>query len=345
MHSDRLPSRSRLIIALALWFAIWFLMQWYAVQQISGDNWMAFTDAGISLGFILVGISILFILQRYTGAYLNRPPVRAAFMVAIIAEIIYFQKLILTPYYASTAFPFMVDDTWLIRIIVAFSQVTFFSVVLWLMNYIKRQTEKAKLQQEADNLFRQAELTRLRQQLQPHFLFNSLNSINSLVMTDPQKARQMVLNLSDFLRGTLKEDESKTVPLREEMEVLKLYLEIEKVRFGHRLEVQFDVEDDALKMLIPPLLIQPVLENAIKFGLYNMLDQVLISVRAVKEKGMLKIEVTNPCSAETEKLKKGSGFGLNMIQRRLHLLYHRTDLVKAQRNGDLFSTTLLIPQV
>jgi two-component system, LytTR family, sensor kinase len=345
MFSDQLPSRSRLFVALTLWFAIWFLMQWYAVELVSNDSWLAFTDASISLGFILIGISILFILQKYTGTYLNRFAVRVAFMAAIIAEIIYFQKLFLTPYYAGTAFPFMVEDTWLIRIIVAFSQVTFFSVVLWLLHYIKKQTERIKLRQEADNLFRQAELARLRQQLQPHFLFNSLNSINSLLISDPQAARNMVLNLSDFLRGTLKEDESKTVPLREEIEVLKLYLEIEKVRFGHRLEINFEITADALNMQVPPLLIQPVLENAIKFGLYNVLDQVTISLKASNEKGMLKIEVTNPCSEETEKMKKGSGFGLNMIQRRLQLLYHRTDLVRTQRSKELFSTTLLIPQV
>lgn len=345
MFSEELPSRSRLIVALAIWFTIWFLIQWYAVRQLSMDNWMAFTDAGISLGFIVIGVSILFILQRYTGAYLNRFPVRMAFMIAIIAEIIYCQKLVLTGYYSATAYPFMVDDTWLIRIIVAFSQVAFFSVVLWLMHYIKRQSAQARHKQEADNLFRQAELARIRQQLQPHFLFNSLNSINSLLIADPPAARKMVLNLSDFLRGTLKEDENKTVSLREEVEVLKLYLEIEKVRFGHRLEIQFNFEPEALKMQIPPLLIQPVLENAIKFGLYNVLDQVIITLKASSQKGMLRIEVTNPCSEETEKMKKGTGFGLNMIQRRLHLLYHRTDLLKTQRNENLFSTVLLIPQV
>src|SRR5688500_18355393 len=137
MFSERLPSKSRLMLALTLWFAIWFLMQWYAVKEISNDGWLAFFDASISLGFIVVGITILYILQRYTGAYLNRFQVRIAFMVAIIAEIIYFQKLFLTEYYSGTAFPFMVEDTWLIRIIVAFSQVTFFSVVLWLLHYIK----------------------------------------------------------------------------------------------------------------------------------------------------------------------------------------------------------------
>jgi len=345
MFSDQLPSRSRLVIALNLWFAIWFLMQWYAVKEISGDTWMALIDAGTALGLILIGISILFMLQKYTGSYFNRFSVRIGFMALVICEIIYLQRLFLTPYYAGTAYPFMVDDTWLIRIIVAFSQVVFFSVVLWLLHYIKRQTTQTKLQNEADSLFRQAELARLRQQLQPHFLFNSLNSINSLLISDPQAARKMVLNLSDFLRGTLKEDESKTVSLREEVEVLKLYLEIEKVRFGHRLVIQFDIEEAALKMHIPPLLIQPVLENAIKFGLYNVLDEVVISLRAINEKGMLKIEVTNPCSEETEKMKRGSGFGLHMIQRRLHLLYHRTDLMKAQRKEELFSTTLLIPQL
>lgn len=345
MISDELPSRSKLLLAVLIWFAIWFAIQVYAILDVT-ENWsMALKDASVALAFILIGVAILFFLQKYAGSYLNKWQVRIAFTVAVIAEIIYFQKIILENFYSSTAFPDLTEQTMLIRMIVAFSQVSFFSVVLWLLYYIKRQNEKTKQRMEADNLFKQAELSRLRQQLQPHFLFNSLNSINSLLVTEPTKARQMILNLSDFLRGTLKEDESKTVTLSEEIQVLKLYIEIEKVRFGHRLEIDFDVDDNVVNYMLPPLLLQPVLENAIKFGLYDVLGNVAIRLKAFGENGHLKIEVTNPFSPNHQKDNKGEGFGLGIIQKRLLLLYHRADLIKTTKAENQFTTTILIPQL
>lgn len=345
MISDQLPSRAKLMIALLIWFAIWFGIQVYTVLQIA-DNWsMALIDSGVALGFILIGVAILYFIQRYAGSYLNKWPVRLGFTIAVIAEIIYFQKVILDNIYSTTPFPDMTNQTMLIRMIVAFSQVSFFSVTLWLMYYIKRQKDKTKQQIEADHLFKQAELSRLRQQLQPHFLFNSLNSINSLLITEPQKARQMILNLSDFLRSTLKEDENKTIPFQEEIQVLRLYLEIEKVRFGHRLTINFNIGEEALNCTIPPLLLQPVLENAIKFGLYNVLEDVVINLTAKLEQSDLKITITNPFVAKEQNQNKGEGFGLGIIQKRLMLLYHRTDLMKIEKTEKQFSTTLLIPQI
>ncbi|MBV9961035.1 MAG: histidine kinase, partial [Parafilimonas sp.] len=197
---------------------------------------------------------------------------------------------------------------------------------------------------EAEQLAREAELFKLRQQLQPHFLFNSLNSISALTGTQPEKARHMINQLSEFLRGTLKKDEKQWNTLEEEMQYLQLYLEIEKVRFGHRLQTDICCEEAALQLNLPAMLLQPVVENAIKFGLYDTTGDVLIKLSAKKVNNHLKVTVENPFDPETSQPLKGTGFGLPSIQRRLFLLFARQDLLSVQKEDNHFKTTILIPQ-
>lgn len=212
--------------------------------------------------------------------------------------------------------------------------------VLWYTIMDQREIEKRKT--EADKLSKEAELYKLRQQLQPHFLFNSLNSINALIGSQPQKARTMIQQLSDFLRGTLKKEEHQWTSLDEELSHLQLYLEIEKVRFGHRLST--NVHNETTNMQIPAMLLQPVVENAIKFGLYDTTDDISISIEAGSGNNNLVIQVTNPFDPETSTASKGTGFGLSSVQRRLYLLFARNDLLKTDVRDHLFITTITIPQ-
>ena len=198
---------------------------------------------------------------------------------------------------------------------------------------------------DSERLSREAELFKLRQQLQPHFLFNSLNSISALTGSQPEKARHMIQQLSDFLRGTLKKDDQQWSTLEEEIEYLRLYLDIEKVRFGHRLQTEIIYTDEVLLLKLPSLLLQPVVENAIKFGLYDTTGEVLIKLEATKENNYLKIMVRNPFDPETSQPLKGTGFGLSSIQRRLFLLFARQDLLRTEKNESFFITTILIPQL
>ena len=198
---------------------------------------------------------------------------------------------------------------------------------------------------DSERLSREAELFKLRQQLQPHFLFNSLNSISALTGSQPEKARHMIQQLSDFLRGTLKKDDQQWSALEEEIEYLRLYLDIEKVRFGHRLQTEIIYTDEVLLLKLPSLLLQPVVENAIKFGLYDTTGEVLIKLEATKENNYLKIIVRNPFDPETSQPLKGTGFGLTSIQRRLFLLFARQDLLTTKKNESFFITTILIPQL
>ena len=207
----------------------------------------------------------------------------------------------------------------------------------------QEQTEQGERKQAAEQLTKEAELFKLRQQLQPHFLFNSLNSINALIGTRPQEARKMVQQLSDFLRGTIKKEEHQWVTLKEELQYLQLYLDIEKVRFGHRLSTRIECDESTTDMKLPALILQPIMENAIKFGLYDTIDEIEISLHATKEDSHLVITVKNPFDPETA-VPKGTGFGLQSVIRRLFLLFARNDLVTTETKDNIFTTTIKIPQ-
>jgi len=218
-------------------------------------------------------------------------------------------------------------------------------LLMWVWQNYKNQHEENLRHLQLLQLVKESELYNLRQQLQPHFLFNSLNSISALAGTQPEKARQMIHQLSEFLRGTIKKDESLLVQFTDELTNARLYLEIEKVRFGHRLSVDFNIDPDCLEILMPPLVLQPIIENAIKFGLYDTLESVTIYIRAkVKEKNLL-IDVSNPFDQNNFSSKKGVGFGLSSLKRRLFLLYNRSDLLKTSAESHIFTCRLIIPHI
>jgi sensor histidine kinase YesM len=213
--------------------------------------------------------------------------------------------------------------------------------ILWYSQEENKEFSRRK--SEADKLTKEIELASLREKLQPHFLFNSLNSISALTITQPKEARKMVHQLSDFLRGTLRKDDSLT-DLKTELEHLELYLEIEKVRFGNRLNTQVSATESVLNKTLPPMLLQPLVENAIKFGLYDTLDKVTINISVAFLNRYLQITITNPFDPETSHSNKGTGFGLSSTKRRLQLLYNRSDLLHTQKENGKFTSTLKIPQ-
>ena len=202
----------------------------------------------------------------------------------------------------------------------------------------------SRFQQQADAsiLLKEAELFKLRQQLQPHFLYNSLNSISALIMIAPDKAQEMIGKLSDFLRSSVQRESEDTLPVSDELVYIQTYLDVESVRFGDRLQVHIEKNytDDAT---LPPFLLQPILENAIKFGLYGKTGVVEISIRISLDGPMLTIMITNPFDPDNQP-PRGTGFGLEGIQRRLYLLYARADLLETRKDGEYFTTILKIPQ-
>ncbi len=247
---------------------------------------------------------------------------------------------------------FMDDKTYLsflnLSLLIRF--VILFVFIAWcaLANILWYRLEEQSATQDrlltAQNLSKEAELNKLRHQLQPHFLFNSLNSVYALTIVNPKEAGTMITKLAAFLRGTLKRDDEVWVAVSEEMEYIQLYLDIEKVRFSHRLNIQVEVDEDTMELYLPGTLLQPIVENAIKFGLYNTSSAITISMFVKVENNVLVVKVQNPYDPEM-KATGGTGFGLSAIKRRLYLLFADETLLQTQATDDnFFITTLKIPQ-
>ena len=169
----------------------------------------------------------------------------------------------------------------------------------------------------------EAQLKALKMQLHPHFLFNTLHSISSLVLEDAAKANNMIARLGDFLRLTLDNSEQQLVTLKEEMEFLRCYLEIEQVRFGDRLSVDFEIEPGALSGHLPHLILQPVVENAVQHAIAPRLTPGRIHIAATRLNGLLRIAVsdTGPGAAPVSQPAEGHGRGLNNVRARLRETY------------------------
>ena len=217
------------------------------------------------------------------------------------------------------------------------------TLVFLVWQELKDNQEETELQNKYEKMAREAELHNLRQQLQPHFLFNSLNSINALVVSDTRQARTMITQLSDYLRGTIRKADQQWNTIETELRHLELYLSIEQVRFGDRLIATLKVEEDSLQAPIPALLLQPIMENAIKFGLYGITSAVEIKLYVRMVEGDVEIIVTNPFDPEYKSARKGTGFGLQSVTKRLQLLYGRTGLLSTHTQGNLFITRIILP--
>lgn len=163
---------------------------------------------------------------------------------------------------------------------------------------------------------RDAELRALKSQINPHFLFNCLNSISALTSTDPGRAREMCVRLSDFLRNTLGLGERESIPWREELELARTYLDVEQVRFGARLQVEMRVDDACAECQVPPLVLQPLIENAIKHGIATMVEGGTVRLEGRVADGRLAVCVENNFDPEAPPPRR-HGLGLRNVRSRL----------------------------
>jgi two-component system, LytTR family, sensor histidine kinase AlgZ len=216
-----------------------------------------------------------------------------------------------------------------------------------------RELEKREIQ--ARVLARDSELKALKAQINPHFLFNSLNSISALTSIDAGRAREMCIQLADFLRKTLGMGEKTVIPLREELDLVHSFLAVEKVRFGARLSVGEEVASDTLDCAVPPLLLQPLVENAVAHGISNLTEGGWINVKvsyansaakgvqaAVNGNSSLVIQVDNNFDPEMPR-RRGSGVGLVNVRQRLTTRYGDRASFSAQAENDRFCVSITLP--
>jgi signal transduction histidine kinase len=186
----------------------------------------------------------------------------------------------------------------------------------YLMLAQERALEAERKGAELQMLAQESELKALRAQLNPHFLFNSLNSLSALTAVDPARAREMCVLLSDFLRRSLGLGERRLVPLREELDLARAYLAIEQIRFGARLQVDWRIEAEAEPALLPTLLLQPLVENAIKHGIAALPEGGTLQLAAQCLEGHVILQVENPLDADAP-APQGLGLGLRQVRQRL----------------------------
>lgn len=167
---------------------------------------------------------------------------------------------------------------------------------------------------------REAELKALRAQLDPHFLFNSLNTIGAFAGSEPKMARKMAILLAEFLRRGLRAGAQSTIPLAEELAHAAGYLAIERIRFGERLTVEQEVADDCRRCLVPSLLLQPLIENAVRHGVAQLLEGGAVRLEARKKGGTLFLTVENPCDPD-HPAPRGEGVGIANVRARLRAAY------------------------
>jgi two-component system sensor histidine kinase AlgZ len=214
------------------------------------------------------------------------------------------------------------------------------------MHYVLASLEAARESEQREAgltiLAREAELAALKAQIRPHFLFNSLNSISALASSDPPRAQQMCVLLGDFLRKSLALGEKASISIGEELALSRSYLAVEELRFGSRLEVEEELDERGQECLIPPLLLQPLVENAVRHGIATRVDGGKVSVGVACGGGRLRILIENPFDPESP-TRPGSGRGLSNVRQRLAARYGESAMFAARPLGDRYLVVISIP--
>ena len=347
MKHPVLTNGARLII----WWLVWLLLTlgqlllyYYAYGKlvsvfIAGDSISMIIYSGIALS--------LWYPFRYFNAGEARP-------VAIISNLlaggtiaiglwILTTKLLFTAIlprvsdfanYWSITFPYRIFAGAFIYGLIVLAYYLFVS----LYNLSEKNVKEARL----EALIKETELKMLRSQINPHFLFNSLNSVSSLTITDPDRAREMVIKLSEFMRYALSKKDEQPVSLRSELENLRLYLDIEKVRFGDKLNTEENIEEKCLDIKMPVMILQPLFENAIKHGVYESTEIVYIKTSVSCDDGYLRIIISNTYDPAPSSVK-GTGTGLRNVSRRLALFYGNKASINSVKENGMYTVTLFIP--
>ncbi|MFZ0455251.1 MAG: histidine kinase [Ignavibacteriaceae bacterium] len=317
---------------------------------ITGENIeisIAIADS-IIFNFILCGLGLSF---WYSAKYISFENNKISSVVlshllgGFIASVIWLSLgyfIITSIYPASSTYKNFFYFTLVWRFLIGFLFycliTSFYYVVIYYTGFQERIIREAELK----NLIAQAELKSLKFQINPHFIFNSLNSMSALTTIDPDKARSMILKLADFLRYTLANNEKQKNKLKEELHNIKLYLEIEKIRFEDKFDFIEDIETGCLESYVPNMILQPLIENAIKHAVYESIEKVILKLECKKVNEFMNISLENNFEAGNSK-PKGAGIGIKNISERLELLYNRKNLLQVKKESTIFRVDLYIP--
>ncbi len=220
----------------------------------------------------------------------------------------------------------------------------FWSLIYFSFHYIEnyKKAEISNLRYKVS--MNEIELNKLKSQLNPHFMFNAMNSIRALIDEDPRKAKEAVTMLSNILRNTLLMEKNKLINFDEELKVVKDYLDLEHIRFEERLQFDFDVAPETGSYKVPTLMVQTLVENGIKHGISKLAGGGRIGLKALVENGKLFIQIINSGKFDENKLPE-TGFGLKSTKQRLELLFGDKSSFRIYNNGEFVITEVVVPKV
>ncbi|MCB9174276.1 MAG: histidine kinase [Flavobacteriales bacterium] len=330
----------------AVWFIIigahFAVLHWYYHISIK----IAIVDSLLfNIFFAFLGISLWYVV-RYNKTSKNFVALFASHLVSslIIIGLWLISGYLILKYAVSDDFYLLfLEGSFPWRIISGIFYYLAFILVYYVVVFYQDNQERIKQEFKLKTVLKEVELSALKNQINPHFLFNSLNSISSLTITSPEKAQDMIIKLSEYLRYALSNENEQVTTMGMELDNIKLYLEIEKIRFGKRLDFKLNINNNYLTAKVPAMILQPIFENAIKHGVYESVEPIAIVMDTKIEDNTLFITVVNDYDASA-KQTKGEGIGLKNIQERLFLIYRKRDLLTTEKSQHLFKLNIKIPQ-
>jgi Histidine kinase len=326
-----LVSRGRLSLYLLAWSVLSILLALLVVRPgLAGVRASLLLTVPPTMGYAFVCLAAWYPVQAmplhrvHTGALLAAHVAAAAALSAVWV-------MVFGTWAAVLAAPLSID-----RIAALFVTGALLYLLSIAFHYLLAGMER---ELEVRMLARDAELKALKAQLDPHFLFNSLNSISSLCGSNPASARTLTTLLAEYLRKSLRIGGAEAISLSEELELVSSYLAIERIRFGDRLEIAQDIDEGVRATRVPPLLLQPLVENAVKHGVAHLLEGGVVHLTAKREGEQVRIEVENRCDPDRPS-SRGENIGLANTRRRVEMFEGRLEIAETPER---FRVTLWIP--
>lgn len=340
-----LKRRGRLWLYLAVWIVFGLLL---TVVFVFGGRapvqWSLYFSVPMAVLLGLQSLSFWFLVQAMPPG--DTPPLRMALSWLVAGLISLVVWLVAAYAWAQWLLPEGYGDEaqGIIGLLIFAGAIGITLAVLghYLFGAFERSRDAERKALELQVLAREAELKSLRAQLDPHFLFNSLNSVAALIGNDTAAARQMCFLMAQFFRKSLTLARQQSIPLSEEVSLAETFLAIEKVRFGERLQSRFDITDDVRDVAVPPLMLQPLVENAVHHGVAHLLEGGEVTVRARRREGFLELVVQNPCDPDRPP-SRGTGVGLVNVRSRVETLCGHRASVDVDAGEASFRVSILLP--
>ena len=313
------------------------------------EIFVAVIDSLVSnIVFALLGVGLWYMV-RFSGKQINGLLKGLTYQITVCAfTIIIWQLLsfsiLRTLFDGNSVYVNFLFNSMVVKIITGILIYFLLISIDYLILSFEEMQEQAEHEASLSAMLRDAELSMLRSQIRPHFLFNSLNSVSALTLSNPQAAQDMIIKLSEFMRHSLSLGTETMNTLQDELYHAGLYLDIEKVRFSDKMKIEKQIDAACGDMQLPAMILQPLLENAVKHGVNTMLTTCVIKLKAECKETALVITISNNFDPDAVPLK-GTGTGLNNVNKRMAAVYGRNDLLTSSTQNEVFEIRLQIPGI